>query len=34
MKELAEKARSKKLMPNEYQGGSFFNFKPGHVWDR
>lgn len=23
MKELAEKARSKKLMPNEYQGGSF-----------
>ena len=23
MKELAEKARSKKIMPNEYQGGSF-----------
>ena len=23
MKELAKKARSKKLMPNEYQGGSF-----------
>ncbi len=23
MKELAEKARSKKLLPNEYQGGSF-----------
>ena len=23
MKELAEKARSKKLMPSEYQGGSF-----------
>ena len=23
MKELAEKARSKQLMPNEYQGGSF-----------
>ena len=29
MKELAEKARSKKLMPNEYQGGSFSISKLG-----
>ena len=32
MKVLAQKAKEGKLMPEEYVGGSFLNFKPWYVW--
>ena len=31
MKDLAARARERKLLPHEYQGGVGFDFKPGDV---
>ena len=34
MKDLAKRARERKLAPHEYQGGLFCDLKPWHVWHR
>ncbi|GAB1363691.1 hypothetical protein MASR1M32_29270 [Rhodobacter sp.] len=34
MKDLASRAKTKKLAPHEYQGGSFAHFQPWHDGDR